>query len=175
MVDKILKAVETVSGWAGAMAAVLIFGIAVLIAAEIACRAFLGISLSFAWEYSGYFLATSIFFGAAYTMHTGGHVRLALFRDLLDERMNRAMDLLATSVGALVAFVISYSLILFAWRSFIRGSVSPTVDATPLVIPQAAVAFGATLLALQLLVRTLRLVRREPPEDEAAREKFTVD
>jgi len=175
MIEKMLSAIETVGKWAGAAAAVFVFGIAVLIVAEIVSRSFLGISLSFAWEFSAYFFATSVFCGAAYTMHTGGHVRVALFRGFLDERKNHIMDLAATAVGAVVAFFLSYSLILFAWRSFVRGSVSPTVEETPLVIPQAAIAFGATLFALQVLARLIRLVRNEPPEDEAARESFTVE
>ena len=108
-------------------------------------------------------------------MHTGGHVRVALFRGLLNDRGNHYMDLIATVIGTAAVLFLTYSLVLFAWRSFIRGSVSPTIDATPLVIPQAAIAFGATLFSLQLLARLVRLLRNEPPEDEAARDSFTVE
>ena len=175
MLTKVLSGIDVVGRWAGAVAAILVFGIAILIITEIFSRAVLGISLSFAWEFSAYFFATSVFCGAAYTMHTGGHVRVALFRGMLNERGNHYMDLVATVIGAGAVCFLAYSLILFAWRSFVRGSVSPTVDATPLVIPQAAIAFGATLFALQLLARLIRLLRDEPAEDEAARESFTVE
>ena len=175
MLTKVLVAIDVVGKWAGAVAAILVFGIAILIIAEIFSRAVLGISLSFAWEFSAYFFATSVFCGAAYTMHTGGHVRVALFRGLLNERGNHVMDVVATMIGTAAVCFLSYSLIAFAWLSFVRGSVSPTVDATPLAIPQAAIAFGSTLLALQLLARLVRLLQGEPPEDEAAKESFTVE
>ena len=38
------------------------------------------------------------------------------------------------------------------------GSTSATIDETPLVYPQAAMAFGAALLTLQLVARALRLL-----------------
>lgn len=175
MISKLLNLIDVISRWAGVFAVILVCGIAVLIVAEVFSRWVLGISLSFAWEFSAYFFAVSVFCGAAYTMRTGGHVRVALFRGMLNERGNHIMDIVATLIGAGVAWFTSYSMIQFAWRSFERGSVSPTIDATPLVIPQAAIAFGITLLALQLLARLIRLIIGEAPEDEAARDSFTVE
>ena len=52
------------------------------------------------------------------------------------------------------------------------GSTSATIDETPLVYPQAAMAFGAALLTLQLVARAVRLLVGEPPEDEAAKQDF---
>ena len=52
------------------------------------------------------------------------------------------------------------------------GSTSPTIDETPLVYPQAAMAFGAALLTLQLVARVLRLLIGEPPEDDDAKDEF---
>ena len=148
MVTTILEAIDLVGKWCGALAAVLVFGIAILIVAEIVSRAFLGISLSFAWEFSAYFFAASVFLGAAYTMHTGGHVRVALFRGMLSERGQSHHGHRGDHHRCRRVWFLAYSLVVFAWRSFERGSVSPTIDETPLAIPQAAIAFGATLFAL---------------------------
>lgn len=175
MLSRLLKLIDVVSYWAGAFSALLVFGIAALIIAEVVSRWLLGISLSFAWEYAAYFFAVSVFCGAAYTMRTGGHVRVALLRGALGPRGNHAMEIVATLVGAAAAFFLASSLIAFAWLSFQRGSVSPTIDATPLAIPQGAIAFGATLLALQLAARLIRLIIGEPPEDDAARDQFTIE
>ena len=170
-----LRIIDLVGYAAGAFAAILVFGIAGLIIAEVVARSGFGVSLTFAWEFAAYFLATSIFCGAAYTMRTGGHVRVALLKGALGETGNRIMDILATVAAVAASGFLAVSLILFAWRSFERGSVSPTIDQTPLVIPQAAIAFGAMLLALQLVARLIRLIIGEPPEDTAARETFSVE
>lgn len=171
----LLELIDTLGKWAAAFSVVLVYGIAVLIIAEVFSRWVLGISLSFAWEFSAYFFATAVFCGAAYTMRTGGHVRVALFRGFLSARGQLAMDVLATLVGAAITIFAASAMIQFAWRSFSRGSVSPTIDATPLVIPQGAVAFGLTLLALQMVARLIRLLTGAPPEDEETRESFNVE
>ncbi len=175
MLSRALSVIDTLGRWAGAVSAILVFGIAFLIVAEVFSRSVLGISLSFAWEFSAYFFAASVFCGAAFTMHTGGHVRVALFRGVLGERGNHWMDVVATAIGAGAASFLAYALVLFAWQSFMRGSVSPTVEATPLVIPQSAIAFGATLLALQLCARLVRLLTGEAPEDETARASYSIE
>lgn len=170
-----LSLIDAVSRWVAGFGAVLVCGIAGLIIAEVVARSVFGASLSFAWEYAAYFYASAVFLGAAYTMRTGGHVRVALFRGLLSERGKHIMELVATAVGTLFSIYLAYALIQFAYRSFVRGSTSPTIDATPLVIPQGVLAFGATLLALQMLARLIRLLAGEAPEDDATREKFTVE
>ena len=110
-----------------------------------------------------------------YHAHRGACARRALFRGFLSERGQLAMDVLATLVGAAITIFAASAMIQFAWRSFSRGSVSPTIDATPLVIPQGAIAFGLTLLALQMIARLVRLLTGAPPEDEATRESFNVE
>lgn len=175
MLLRILAVIDTLARWAGAVSAMLVFGIAFLIIGEVFSRWVLGISLSFAWEFSAYFFAIAVFGGAAYTMRSGGHVRVALFRGMLGERGNHWMDVVATAIGAGAALFLAYSLVVFAWLSFVRGSVSPTVEATPLVIPQAALAVGAVLFALQIVARLIRLLIGEPPEDESAKESFSVE
>ena len=171
----ILNLIDTVSRWVAGIGALLVFGIAGLIIAEVIARSVFGASLSFAWEYSAYFYASAVFLGAAYTMRTGGHVRVALLRGVLSERWKHIMEIVATVIGMLFSFYLAFALIQFVWRSYSRGSTSPTIDATPLAIPQSVLAFGAVLLALQMVARLIRLLIDEPPEDDATREKFTTE
>lgn len=171
----LLDALDAVSRWAAAIGALLVFGIAGLIISEVIARSVFGASLSFAWEYAAYFYASAVFLGAAYTMRTGGHVRVALLRGVLPERGQHVMEIIATAIGALFSVYLAYALIQFAYRSFSRGSTSPTIEATPLAIPQSVLAIGAVLLALQMVARLVRLFVGEAPEDDATREKFTVD
>lgn len=172
---RILTYVDTLSKWVAGLGAILVFGIAILIISEVVARSVFSVSLSFAWEYAAYFYGSAVFLGAAYTMRTGGHVRVALLKGVLGPRGQHIMEIAATIVGTLFTWFLAAAMIQFAFRSYTRGSTSPTIEATPLVIPQSVLAIGATLLAMQMLVRLVRLFIGESPEDDAVREKFTVE
>ncbi len=171
---RVLGGLDALSRVCGYVAAGLVVGIAALILTEIFCRTVLNVSLSFAWEYSAYFLAVSIFLAAAFTLRTGGHVRVMLLSQNVPPRVAYWLDWLATIAGMAIAGWLAWSLAGFAWKSWATGSTSATIDETPLVYPQAAMAFGAALLTLQLAARALRLLAGEPPEDEEARRDFGV-
>ena len=171
---RILAGLDALSRFSGYVAAVLVVGIAVLILAEVLCRTVLNISLSFSWEYSAYFLAVSIFLAAAFTLRTGGHVRVMLVSQNVPPRTAHWLDFAATVAGVVIAGWLAWSLSAFAWQSWATGSTSATIDETPLVLPQGAMAFGAVLLTLQLVARAIRLLTGEPPEDEEARREFGV-
>ena len=172
VVARALAGIDTLSRACGYVAAALVLGIAALILAEIFCRTALNVSLSFAWEYAAYCFAIAIFLGAAFALRTGGHVRVMLLSQSVPHRMAHWLDVAATVVGTMIAGFLAWALTAFAARSWMSGSTSPTIDETPLVYPQAAMAFGAALLTLQLVARALRLVVGEPPEDEVAKDEF---
>ncbi|MCA8927887.1 MAG: TRAP transporter small permease [Alphaproteobacteria bacterium] len=170
-----LRVIDAIGRLAGYAAAVMIVGIAVLVLTEITCRNVFNISLTFAWDYSAYMMAGAIFCGAAFTLRTGGHVRVSLLTHNVPGWMARGIDWIATLFGLAMSAYASYALVLFAWQSFVTGRTSPTIDATPLVYPQGVIAFGACLLTLQLLARLIRLGLGEAPEDTAAKEAYGVE
>ncbi len=170
-----LRAVDRVSQAAGIVAVLLVVGIVVLIIAEVVCRTVFNISLSFAWEYSSYFLGTAIFLGAAFTLRTGGQVRVAFLITSRNARVARTSEFLATIFGVGITCYVAYSLILFAWQTFVAGSTSFTVVAVPLIYPTSGLAAGATLLALQMIVRLVRLVIDDPPDDRDAMRSYSVE
>jgi TRAP-type C4-dicarboxylate transport system permease small subunit len=102
-------------------------------------------------------------------------VRVSLLTHNVPPLMARGIDLLATVFALAITSFAAYALILFAWQSFTTGRTSSTIDATPLVYPQGVIAFGVTLLALQFLVRLIRLIVGQPPEDMEAKEAYGVE
>jgi TRAP-type C4-dicarboxylate transport system permease small subunit len=166
---------DTLSRYCAYMAAVLIFSIAGLILSEIVARTLFNVSFSFAWEYASYCMATAVFLGAPYTLRTGGHVRVSLLSATVPPGVAKAIEYLATAFALGITLFLAYALVVFAWQSGVTGRTSPTIDETPLVIPQGVMAFGASLLALQMAVRLLRLIVGEPPEDEAVRADYGVE
>ena len=115
---RVLAGLDALSRYCGYVAAVLVVGIAALILTEVLCRTVLNISLSFAWEYSAYFLAVSIFLAAAFTLRTGGHVRVMLLSQNVPPRTAHWLDFVATVAGIVIAGWLAWSLAAFAWQSW---------------------------------------------------------
>src|SRR3546814_16349152 len=87
-------------------------------------------------------MAASFFLGLAYTLRTGGHVRVSLVAEQLPPKAAWLLDIVATLVAIWFSAFISYAMVQFAWASYAGGSVSFTATATPLAIPQSVVALG---------------------------------
>ena len=173
MLRKFTQLVDAMGYAAAVVSAVLTLSIVVMILGEIAARSLFNISISFAWEYSAYAMGVAMFGGAAFTLRTGGHIRVSLLAGRLPPPAAHWLDVVCTFLGAGLAGYIAIAVGQLAWRSFEAGSTSPTVSATPLAIPQTAIAIGAMLLGLQFLARALRLFWDEPPEDDSM--SFKVD
>jgi C4-dicarboxylate transporter, DctQ subunit len=154
----------------GAWASVLcIFGILVLIVAEVLARNVLNKSLDFAWEFSAFLMGAAFMLGAAYALRSGSQIRVMAVLDNVSPRMRRALDLIATLFAAIAIAYLTCALAQLAWLSFTRGSRSDKASELPLWIAQAPLALGAGLLALQTVARLARLLRGEPPEDARLR------
>ena len=146
----ILTGIDALSRACGYLAAVLVLGIAGLILAEIFCRTVFNISLSFAWEYAAYCFAVSIFLAAAFALRTGGYVRVMLLSQSVSPRLAYWLDVAATTAGIMIAGLLAWSLAAFAWKSWVGGSTSATIDETPLVFLGVPRMFAGEIAALDL-------------------------
>ena len=146
-------------------AAFLTLSIAVTIIAEIVARSVFNYSFSFAWEYSAYAMGAAMFCGLAFTLRTGGHIRVSLLASALPDVISKMVDVVCTLVAIGFSGYISLALCELAWKSFVSGSTSPS--ATPLVLPQGLIALGAILITLQFVARLIRLLINEEPEDKS--------
>jgi TRAP-type C4-dicarboxylate transport system permease small subunit len=170
---KTLDFIDAISKWLAVVAAVLMASIAIMILSEVAARSLFNYSLSFAWEYSAFAMGASMFFGLAYTLRTGGHIRVSLLAASIPPRAAYWVDVLCTIFGLGIIAFITYAMAGLAWRSYLSGSVSATISETPLFIPQAAISLGALFLTIQLLARLVRLYTGAPTEDVS--EGFQVE
>jgi C4-dicarboxylate transporter, DctQ subunit len=172
---RVVRAIERLSIAGGVAAGALLVAIAVLMLTEIVMRSFVGVPLSFSWEYSAYFMATVFFLGAAYALRAGGHVRVTLLYELLPDSLSRILELTATLVGLVVSSYAAVAATGLALESLRRGTTSFTPTATPLFIPQSLVALGLALLAAQFVARLLRLWLREALDPGATTVEATRD
>lgn len=162
-IDQIAK----LDGWLGALCLVLL---CLLMIAGIVVRtlstvvSWLPRDIPIAWEYSSYLMAVTFAFGAALTLRAGGHIRVRLLLSNASPRLVLLLECISAAAGLAFATFFSIAMTHFSYRSFVLDERSLASN-TPLWIPQAFVAFGAVLLALQLLARLGQLCLGEPVEN----------
>jgi TRAP-type C4-dicarboxylate transport system permease small subunit len=154
-------------GWIGAACLVTL---TLLMLAEITVRAlsnfipWVPADIPVAWEYSSYLMAACFTFGAAMTLRAGGHIRVTLVLGRLDPAARRFAEIAASLVATCFVGFLSVAMARFAWTAFTAGQTSIS-SGTLLWIPEAVIAFGMVLLALQFLARTIQAVLGLPLED----------
>lgn len=162
-----LDRLSRLDGWLGAACLACLTS---LMLAEVFLRAasnvltFLPPGIPVAWEWSSYLMAATFTFGAAMTLRAGGHIRVFLLLGNVRPAVRRGLEI--GSAAAALAFMgfLAYAMVKFAYGSYQRGQTSISSD-TPLWVPQAVVAFGMVLLALQLLARLIQALLGLPLED----------
>lgn len=98
--------------------------------------------------YAGYAIAAALFLALPSTLQRGDHIRVTLVLDRLPGGGKSILEWwsLLAAFG-LSSFVAWYAARL-VWGSYVMHDISPAADATPLWIPQLAMALGCMALAL---------------------------
>lgn len=149
---KFIRSLNSIGLWS----AIISLGALVIIAmAEILTREFFGSSLGFASEFSGYLVAFSFFSGSGWALANEGHIKVDLLSDKLNPETAKKLDNLATTIGLLISAGLTYGIIVWAFGTYERASVSYFQTETPLWIPQAIFSLGPLFLTLGLLSRLL--------------------
>lgn len=120
--------------------------------------------------YAGYLMAACGFLALAHTLKHGAHIRVTLVVDALAGRARRAIERWALAAASLLALLLAVYSVRLAWQSHAYGDVSTANDATPLWLPQLAMAFGSVVFAIAFvdeLVLELRGLRAAPEAGEA--------
>ncbi len=160
----ILKLIDGICDAAAAVAGVLLIALFVLGMAELVSRDFFGVSLTFSIEYSGYFLATTLFLASGWTMRQGGHIRVTLVGSKLSPNAQRVLDIACTVMGLIACGFFAWSLLNFALGTLARGTLTYFPSATPIGYPQLLIAVGPCILELALVARLIRLLTGQPPD-----------
>ena len=157
--DRVLDRLYTACGVIGAGFMVII---AICVLVSIVSR-LLGVYVAGITAYSGYAMAASSFFALAYTFRAGGHIRVALLRNRFGPTGQLVLELWCLALASLFSGFLAFYLVRMAWVSWVLGEKSEGGAATPLWIPQTAVAIGATVMAVAALhALVLTILRREP-------------
>lgn len=109
--------------------------------------------------YAGYMMAAAGFLALAHTLKRGEHIRVTLLLHMLRGRWRKGMELWALAVATLLALLFAFYSCRLAWQSHLFHDISTSNDATPLWIPQLAMAAGAVIFALAFLDELLLELR----------------
>ena len=133
--------------------------ILILVCAEVIFRLF-NRSTMIADELGAYLNAAIVFLGMTYTLREGGFIRI----ELIYERVQGRARLLVDIACGLISLVFTLVLCWFIWQhilyAYAMNTRSTSILQTPEYIPQSLMLIGLVMLALQLLVLTLRPPRR---------------
>lgn len=109
--------------------------------------------------YAGYLMAAAGFLALAHTLKKGEHIRVTLLLGKLQGRARRAMELWALAAAAFLAGLFAFYSARLVWQSHLFHDISTSNDATPLWIPQLAMAAGTLILAIAFVDELVMALR----------------
>lgn len=148
-----------------------IVAMVVMIVAEIISTKVFNYSLPYVLEYSEYLIAIIVFWGAAYALAQGAHVRADIVMHRCPANGRRWIFLAGYVLGLVFLSLVFQQLLEVAWLSFRLNRYSFYPTPSPLWPPQAFACLGLGLFILQLIIEIGRMGReilRGGRADEAA-------
>ena len=163
------KALDQLYDAAGYLAAFFMVGVLAMVLASVVGR-MVGFNLRGSDAYAGYSMAAASFLALAHTLKRGEHIRVMLLLERFGGRLRRPLELWSRLAGTFFCGVLAYYSAHLAWQSHVYHDISQGNDATPLWIPEIAMAAGAIVLFVAMVDDLVLLLRRRevarPDKDE---------
>ena len=134
-------ALDALYDGAAALAALFMVALLAMVMISILGRQ-LNFNLSGVDAYAGYMMAASGFLALAHTLKRGEHIRVTLLLSALHGAWRRGFELWSLFAASLLALLFAGYSVKLAWQSRVLNDISTSSDATPLWIPQLAMALG---------------------------------
>lgn len=161
------RALDTLYDGCAALAALAMVALLVAVLLSVLGRQ-LGFNIAGIDAYAGYAMAAAGFLALAHTLKRGEHIRVTLLIGRLKGGARRALELWALLAATLLALLGAVYSVRLAWMSYTLHDVSTSSDATPLWIPQLAMALGSVVLALAFADELQLEARGQRAHDEPA-------
>ena len=112
--------------------------------------------------YAGYCMAGAGFLALAHTLKRGEHIRVTLFLERFGGRLRRPLEIWSHLAGTFFCAALATFSVRLVMQSREFNDISQGNDATPLWIPQIAMAAGAVVLLIAMVDDLVRVLRHEP-------------
>lgn len=156
------KALDTLYDAAAWAAAFFMVGVLAMVLASVLGRMF-GFNLRGSDAYAGYSMAAAAFLALAHTLKRGEHIRVNLFLERFGPKVTHALELWSHAAGTFFCAVLAIFCTRLVWQSYSFNDISQGNDATPLWIPQIAMAAGAIVLFVAMADDLVLHLRRRHP------------
>lgn len=168
---------------AGALAAVFILAIVVLVFAQVCLNladkisvavfgVAIGLTIPSYSDFTGFFLAASSFLALAYALRAGGHIRVTLLVQKMPAKLQRGSEICVIVIALLMSTYAAWFMALLVLESHEFGDQSSGMVSVPLWLPQLPVAFGLCVLALALADELISVLRGAQPSWEGKGENL---
>jgi len=101
--------------------------------------------------YAGYCMAAAGFLALAHTLKHGEHIRVSLILERLHGAPRHRLELFALAVTTALALAFAFYSVRLAYQSWSFNDISTGNDATPLWVPQIAMALGTVVLLVAVV------------------------
>ena len=165
---------------AGAIGALFVLAIAVLMIAQSVLRRF-DVPTGAVNDVVAWCCAAASFFAMAHAFKHGDFVRVTLLLERLGERARRRVEIACLAIGAVAVGYLAFWANRFTYDSWAFGEVAQGLLPLPIWIPQASFALGSILLWIAVLDELVIVLRGAKPsyvaavEERHARGDFSSD
>ncbi len=119
-------------------------------------------------SYAGYFMAAASFLALAGTLVQGDHIRVTLVISRFTGTRRRAFEIFCLIMAVAITGAFAWYSIKMAWWSYKFNDISTANDATPLWIPQIAMALGTAIFCIAYVEELVLVLRGKPLSDQSA-------
>lgn len=177
------KTLDTLYAASGYAAAAFILGIVGLVFAQVCLNladkiysamagTALGLTIPSYSDFTGFFLAAASFLALAYTLRSGGHIRVTLLTGLLPPRVRHVFEAGALVIGLAMTGYAAFYMYELVLESMEFGDMSSGMISVPIWIPQVPVLIGLLILTIALLDELIRVLRGNSPTYEGQGENL---
>jgi TRAP-type C4-dicarboxylate transport system permease small subunit len=101
--------------------------------------------------YAGYAIAAALFLALPSTLLKGEHIRVTLLLERAPQRLRQGLEWWSLGAAAGLSAYMAWFALRLVWVSYVTNDMSPGADASPLWIPQIAMALGCVGFAIAFL------------------------
>lgn len=149
---RVERVFNVISLWMAMASGCLFTLIAIYMTVDVTSRRFGGPFTGVSDEVSGYALAMGMTWAMARALAGGNHVRVDVLLPWLPPKLREVLDIVAIALLGIFAGALSEATWGLAGTSYSMDAKAVAMIQTPLVIPQALMAFGFTTLTIQAVL-----------------------
>ena len=112
--------------------------------------------------YAGYAIAATLFLALPSTLIHGDHIRVTLLSKRLKGRAARLLETIVLGFACLLSGAVAFFSCRLVWISYVTHDMSPAADASPLWVPQIAMALGCIGFAIAFIDAMVSHLRNKP-------------